>query len=100
MKYNKLVRNKIPEYIKSKNGNPIIHIATDDEYWQKLREKLTEEMSEFLEAESIEEMADILEVIDAICNFKKFGKEKLQEVKNRKADECGRFNDKIILDES
>ena len=100
MKYNKLVRDKIPEYIKSKGGAPITHIAEDKEYWQKLKEKLTEEINEFLEAENIEEMADILEVIDAICDYKKFDKDKLQKTKNKKAEERGKFRDKIILDES
>jgi predicted house-cleaning noncanonical NTP pyrophosphatase (MazG superfamily) len=100
MEYNKLVRDKIPEYIKSKGGTPVTHIADDTEYWQKLREKLQEEVDEFLEAESIEEMADVLEVIDAIINFKKFDKDELQKVKNKKADERGKFNKKVILEES
>ena len=100
MKYNKLVRDKIPEYIKSKGGAPITHIAEDKEYWQKLKEKLTEEINEFMEAENIEEMADILEVIDAICDYKKFDKDELQKTKNKKAEDRGKFRDKIILDES
>jgi len=100
MKYNKLVRDKIPEIIKSKGGVAITHIAGDAEYWQKLKEKLQEEVNEFIEAENIEEMADILEVIDAIFNYKKFDEEDLKRVKEKKADERGKFDDKIILEES
>ena len=100
MKYNKLVRDKIPEIIKNKGAVPITHIADDEEYWKKLKEKLQEEVDEFLEEGNEEELADIFEVIYAICDFKKIDKEKLELLRIKKAEERGGFKDKIILDET
>ncbi len=99
MKYNKLVRDKIPEVIKENGSNPVIHIANEEEYWEKLKEKLSEEVDEFLKENNEEEISDILEVIDAICKFKKFDKKKIDEIKKQKAEKRGRFDNKIILDE-
>lgn len=100
MKYNKLVRDKIPEYIESKGGIPITHIADEAEYWGKLKEKLFEEIEEFKKEENAEEFADLLEVIDAIVEYKKFNRKAIEEIKERKAEERGRFKNRIILDES
>ncbi|MCR4275260.1 MAG: nucleoside triphosphate pyrophosphohydrolase [Candidatus Wolfebacteria bacterium] len=101
MKYDKLVRDKIPEYIKAKGGVPIFHIANNDEYWQKLKEKLQEEITEFLNDDTnVSEIADILDVIDAICEYRKFDKKEIDEIKKKKAEERGKFKKKIILDES
>ncbi|MDX1535736.1 MAG: nucleoside triphosphate pyrophosphohydrolase [Candidatus Spechtbacterales bacterium] len=99
-KYNKLVRDKIPDYIRGKNGNPVYHIADDKEYWEKLKEKLLEEVNEFIDDESEEELADLLEVIDAILKYKGFKKEEIKKIRDSKAKERGVFKDKVILDES
>lgn len=99
MKYNKLVRDKIPERINNKGGSPLIHTATDKEYWEKLLEKLTEEVREFIQDKNEEELADVLEVIDAIIDYKKFDKKIILEKKEKKKDERGGFAKRIILDE-
>jgi len=98
MKYNKLVRDKIPERIKSKSKTPITHIADNEEYWIKLKEKLKEEADEFLEESDKQELADILEVIYAIADFKKISREDLEEMRDKKKKERGGFNERIILE--
>ena len=100
MKYNKLVRDRIPEIIRQRGDVPVTHIADDAEYWKKLKEKLREEVEEFSKDGSEEELADILEVIYAICDFRKIDREKLELARKRKAKERGGFKSKIILDET
>ncbi|MBS3149378.1 nucleoside triphosphate pyrophosphohydrolase [Candidatus Woesearchaeota archaeon] len=100
MKYNKLVRDKIPEIIRNKDQIAITHIANDEEYYLKLQEKLKEEVEEFLESNNNDELADILEVIYAICDKKGINKEKLEELRIIKNKKRGGFKNKIILDET
>jgi len=99
-RYDKLVRDKIPEVIRRKGVEPKTHVAGDEEYWTKLKEKLTEEVKEFLASESAEEIADILEVIDAICERKGFRPEEVSRLKEVKLAQRGAFKEKIILEES
>ena len=73
--YNKLVRDNILEIILCNNQKSSYHIATDEEYKNKLLEKLQEEISEFIIDKNEEELADIFEVIEHIItafNFNKF----------------------------
>lgn len=99
MKYHKLVRDKIPEIIKKHGGDPVTRIADDREYGRKLKEKLREEVKEFMRKESVEELADILEVIYALGAFKKVGRGKLEQLRIKKARGRGRFGKRIILEE-
>ena len=99
MHMKKLVRDRIPEVIK-KAGNEhsyFYYVASNDEYKVKLREKLTEEVNEFLAEETPEEIADILEVIDALCVAYGFTKEGVYEAKEQKFSKRGGFKEKIIL---
>lgn len=99
-RYNKLVRDKIPQLVRRRGGLPIVRIAKDEEYGEKLKEKLTEEVQEFQASETTEELADILEVIDAIADYKGFTKKEILAVKTQKARQRGRFEKRIILIES
>jgi len=99
MKYNKLVRDRIPEIIKKDNSFPITHIADDEEYWDKLKDKLKEEVDEFLKESTEEELADILEIVYAIRDHMKINPEKLEQTRKQKAQKRGGFKKKIILDE-
>lgn len=99
MKYNKLVRDNIPEVIKDKGKTPVTHIADEREFGKKLDEKLQEEINEFLFAKSEEEFADVLEVLDAIAAFRKMDKTMIASIKKNKGEKTGKFEKKIILDE-
>ncbi|TAK03634.1 phosphoribosyl-ATP pyrophosphohydrolase [Patescibacteria group bacterium] len=100
MRYDKLVRDKMPERIRAKGEACSFHVADDAEYWQKLKAKMAEEMGEFVRDESADEVADILEVLDAIIAYKKFDRAEIEAIKKRKFDERGGFEGRIILDES
>lgn len=99
MKYCKLVRDKILERIKNNGKDPEAHVASEEEYWKKLKEKLLEEVSEFLEDSNEEELSDVLEVIDSIKKHKNFDEKKILEIKRKKFEEKGGFEKRIILDE-
>lgn len=100
MKYNKLIRDKIPEKIKANGESCTTHTANDNEYKEKLREKINEEVNEFLNNPSIEELADIAEVIYTIADFEFGGKDKLEQTRIEKFKKRGGFEKRLILDET
>lgn len=100
IKYNNLVRDRIPEIIERSGAKYKIHVADDDEYWDKLKKKIGEEINEFLKDPCIEELADILEVLYAIADFKFEGKKELERIRAKKFEERGGFKKKLILEET
>lgn len=97
-KQNKLVRDKVPEVLDSKGLKYSAHVAEDGEYWQKLKEKLEEEVNEYLTSEKEAELADILEVFEAIIRFKKINLQELNKIKLAKTKQKGGFSKRIILE--
>lgn len=99
MRYDKLVRDNIPEIIQKNGKRAVTHTADEREYIKKLEEKLQEEMKEFLFAKNEEEFADILEVLDAIGVVRGFNTERIQAIKAEKLTKNGGFIKRIILEE-
>jgi len=100
MKYNKLVRDNIPEIIRRNGDEAVTHIANDREYLSKLKEKLEEEVGEFCRDLSVEELADILEVVYALSARLGVSPKELERLRRKKADERGGFSEGIILEET
>ena len=99
--YNKLVRDKIPEIIQATGKKVNYRILNDEEYKQALKDKLLEEVNEFLAAQTKQEMreefADIKEVMAAIHAAFKIGKGR-HNPRYTKAVEKGCFNRKVFLE--
>ncbi len=58
IKYNKLVRDRIPEIIESSGKTCSTEILSPEEYLRMLDAKLDEELAEYHKDQNIEELAD------------------------------------------
>ncbi|MFF2447485.1 phosphoribosyl-ATP pyrophosphohydrolase [Neobacillus sp. NPDC058068] len=99
--YNKLVRDKIPKIIESTGKECSTKILNNDEYIKALQEKSFEELKVYVDSktndEAIEELADILEIIHSFAEYHVVSMEKVEEVRKRKLETRGGFNDRIFL---
>lgn len=96
--YNKLVRDKIPDVIKSKGDECVCKTINGRDYFNSLNEKLKEEVNEYLESKSVEELADIIEVIYAILNFQGLLISDLETLRINKLNKRGAFNERVFLE--
>jgi len=99
-RYNKLVRDKIPNLLESLGKPYKIHVADDAEFRQKLVQKLEEEVAEYVVSASPGELADIAEVILALAELHDLNAQQLEGLRIKKATERGGFAKRIILEES
>ena len=98
MSYGKLVRDKIIDIITANGENPIYHTLSDEEYLKELHKKLFEEANEFIEEDSPEELADLLEVVYAIAKHKNIDMKEVEQIRLTKREKRGGFEDKIYLE--
>ena len=95
--YRKLVRDQIPEIIKADGKICICETLSDN--LSLLDQKLNEELAEYQESKSLEELADLLEVMQAVVKARGWTLEELEQVRADKADKRGGFEKKILLKE-
>ena len=95
--YDKAVRDKIPDIIKESGNSCNVKKLSNDEFLPELEKKLREEVEEYLESKSVEELADAIEVIYRIAELKGTSKEKLEMLREEKASKRGKFNENLFL---
>lgn len=97
--HNKLVRDKIPEIIEASGKSCVTEVLSTDAYLQALDEKLNEELAEYQQSKSLEELADLLEVMGAVVRARGYTWEDLTRVRREKRVGRGAFDQRIFLKE-
>ena len=96
--YNKLVRDRIPEIIEADGRKCVTKILSDEEYIKMIDAKLDEELAEYHLDHSIEELADLVEVIYAATRARGYSIEQLESIRKKKASKRGVFEKRILLE--
>ena len=97
--YNKLVRDRIPEIIESSGKACTVDVLPNDAYIQALDAKLSEELAEYQQSKSLEELADLLEVMGAVVKARGYTWDDLTRVRKEKRAQRGAFEQRIFLKE-
>ncbi len=95
--YNKLIRDNNVKIMEDKGCKVTYEILDDKRYEEELDKKLKEEVEEYLTDYSIEEMADVMEVIYALLEYRGTSMEEVEQVRIKKRNRKGAFKNKIFL---
>ncbi|MBM7632451.1 MazG-like family protein [Geomicrobium sediminis] len=101
--YNKLVRDRIPEIIKEQGKSCSTRILSLEDFKNKLREKLQEEVKEYLDTTSkdqaVEELSDVLEVVYSLAKMHGVTFSDIEKARIKKGEERGGFTERVLLEE-
>lgn len=97
--YQKLVRDRIPEIIEADGKTCVTEVLSDEMYLQMLDAKLNEELAEYQESKSLEELADLLEVMQSVVTARGWSLAQLEQVRAEKTSKRGGFHKKLMLKE-
>lgn len=97
IEYDKLIRDRIPEIIERSGKKCIIEELDTDTYIRYLDQKLNEELEEYQADKSLEELADLLEVMYAVVRARGYTTEELERVRKQKAEKRGGFEKRLRL---
>lgn len=101
-KYNKLIRDNIPQIIIKSGKNIKIKILDQEDYVFEIKKKLVEETNELLKAttkeEKIDELADIFELLDYYLIETKIDLLEIKKRRIQKNMKNGGFDERIYLE--
>ena len=97
--YQKLVRGHVPEIIEADGKTCVWETLSDEDYLRLLDEKLNEELAEYQQSKSLEELADLLEVLGAVVTARGYTWNQQTTLRKEKRDQRGGFEKRILLKE-
>ena len=101
VKYNKLIRDKIPEIIKKAGWKPTVRTLKKEEFLDALKKKVSEEARELLRAKNnkgiIDEIVDIQELLDVLTLEVKLTKPRIKKFQDVKRKKRGGFRKRLFL---
>ena len=99
--YDKLVRDNIPNIIISNGATPVFRTLDNEEFWDYLLKKDTEELEEVKTSmsreDTLKELGDKLELIRAMAEYKGFTLEDVINAANKKGEKNGTYNKRLLL---
>ena len=96
--HNKLVRDRLPQIIEASGRACVTHVLGAAEYIAALDAKLQEELNEYLADGSMEELADLLEVMMAVAEARGHSFTEVEVLRREKAEKRGGFAQRIFLE--
>jgi predicted house-cleaning noncanonical NTP pyrophosphatase (MazG superfamily) len=97
IRYDKAVRDRIPEIIRSTGSTCEVKQIDDNEFLPILERKLLEEVEEYRESGSVGELVDLIEIIYRVLELKGISRDAFEVMRNDKAELRGRFDSNIVL---
>ncbi len=102
--FNKLVRDQIPEIINNNGEESVIRVLDDEEYKVELYKKLIEETNEIIDSknseETLEELADVLEILKSIAELNNKKLVDIITMADQKRLKRGGFEKRIFLEKT
>jgi len=101
VKYNKLIRDKIPEIVKAAGWKTTIRILRKSEFLGAVKKKVLEEAEELIQSKNrkgiIDEIVDIQELLDVLASEIKITKPEIKKLQDVKRKKRGGFKNRLFL---
>ena len=99
-RYDKLVRDRIPEIIRAYGETPVTRTVSAAERVPALRSKLAEEVAEYFVDGDARELADVVEVVRALVAAHGLTWDAFEAIRTAKRADRGGFDDAVFLVET
>ncbi len=101
VKYNKLIRDRIPEIVKEAGWVPTVRILRKSEFLGAVKKKVFEEAEELIQSEDkrgiIDEIVDIQELLDVLASEIGITKPEVKKLQGIKRKKRGGFKKRLFL---